>query len=694
MRTLHTLFLAIIALPFIAHSQIQPDRITIVRDSFGVPHIYAPTDAEATYGLAWAYCEDDFETLQIPFLAIKGLYSSVKGKDGVLLDAVAFFVGADRVVEEKYETSFTPKFKQLIRAYVQALNDYAESHPKEVRHKKLFPLEEKDIVKGYVMSFTFFANVHYDLIRIFDGTIKAQEDDLFSRGSNGWAFAPYATADGHTYVVSNTHQPLQGMSSWYECQIQTDEGWHFHGATFAGGITPFLGANPDLGWTHTTNYDDYNDVYRLVMHPQNKLQYRYDGEWKTLEVRKLKLKVKIGGVKVPVTRKFYWSEYGPTLKNKDGFYALRFPANMVLGAPEQWYRMNKARSYAEFKAALDLQTIPNQNVIYGDRAGNIFFLGNGLFPKRNPAYTWDRVLPGDTSATKWAPEWYPIEDIPFIKNPDCGYVFNMNHTSLNCTCPEENPQASDFSPTLGLQPKNTARALRFRELFSPDQPITYEQLKVIKYDSQFPDPLYTRTIENLNSIRTLSAEKYPDIADALAILSRWDGKTDVDNQQAALASLSIQYFLKHLRKEGIPDYNNTFEEIVFADAIRFAKKHLLKHFGALEIPLGDLQKHVRGDVELGVWGVPEVITQMTTVPHKNGTYKSRSGESYILFMRFVPGETFPRLESVVPYGSSNHEDSPHYTDQMELYINKQLKPITMDRAEILKKAERSYHPGE
>lgn len=683
-----------LACPLLLAAKIDPSTISIARDNYGVPHIYAPTDEAAVYGLAWAYCEDNFEDIQTPLLAVKSLYSSVKGKDGVLLDAISFFVGADRIVEEKYESSYSPEFKQLIRAYTEAVNVYAESHPKEVLHKKLFPITERDLVKGYVTVFTFFANAHYDLIRIFDGTIKAQESDYFSRGSNGWAVSPRMSADGQTYLISNTHQPLQGLSSWYECQIQTEEGWHFHGATFAGGITPFLGCNPDLGWTHTTNFDDYNDVYRLVMHPDKKDHYRYDGKWLPLEVRKLKLKVKVAGLRVPITRKFYWSEYGPTLKNKDGYYAMRFPANMLLGASEQWYRMNKARNFKEFRAALDMQKIPNQNVIYGDRAGNIMFLGNALFPKRNPAYTWDRVLPGDTSATKWAPEFYAIDELPLVINPDCGYVYNMNNTSLDCTCPEENLSAEDFSPTMGLQMKNTARVLRFREMMKDVDRLSWEQLLEIKYDGNFPETLYTRSIENLEDMRQLDPQKYPDLADAIDVIKRWDGGTEVDNLQASLVHLCIQHFFKYLRQEGIYDYNNTFPEKEFVEALRSAKKHILKHFGTLEVPLGDLQKHIRGDVELGVWGLPEVITQMMTVPYKKGTFQSRAGESFIMWMRFVPGEKYPRLSSVVPYGTSNHGESPHYTDQMQLYVDQKTKPITLDKEEVLAKAERIYHPGE
>lgn len=675
-------------------AQIDPSSITIVRDSFGVPHIYAPTDAAAAYGLAWAYCEDDFESMHQPLLGARQRFAEVKGKKGALLDAISFLVDANKVVEEQYEKELSPKFRTIVEGYAAGVNAYATQHPEEVQRPGLFPISGKDIIKGYVVSMTFISNVHYDLVRIFQDQIQAQEEDMFTRGSNGFAVSPNRTADGQTYFISNSHQPLEGPLAWYECQVNSDEGWHFHGATFAGGVTPFVGTNPNLGWTHCINFDDFDDVYKLTMHPQKKLHYKFDGEWIPLEKRVLKLKVKVGPVRIPAKRTFYRSKYGPTIERKGSFYSMRFPSNMTVKAAEQWYHMNKASNFEEWRSALDIQGLSNTAMVYADREGNIFFLGNGLHPYRDPAFNWAGVVPGDTSATLWPAKFHPVSTLPQVLNPKSGYVFNANNTALDCTAPDDNPKAEDYPAAFGLQPKNTARAFRIHTLIDPLEKISFDDLKRIKYDDKLPLPIYTRSIENLDMIRQFDAKDYPFIADAIDVLNRWDGGTSIDNRQAAVASLAILYYTKYIRDEGLFDYNNVYPEDVLVEGLVFAKEHLNKYFGKLEIPLGDLQKHVRGDVELPIWGIPEVIAQMRTVPHRKGMIKSELGESFILLARFDKNQPYPSIETICPYGTSNRPESPHYTDQMQLFVDKQTKPASLDKADVMRRAERVYHPGE
>ncbi len=670
---------------------IDVENIDIVRDKWGVPHIYGKTDAETAYGLAWANAEDDFATMQETLLAVKGQLSAVKGKEGALLDALAFIVEADAVVEQHFDKAFSVEFKKVLNGYMQGINAYAAKHPKQVLRKKIFPITEKDLIKGYVTLMTIITNVHYDLGRIFDNTIVNQESGSMGRGSNGIALSPKKSSDGNTYLVANSHQPLRGVSAWYEMHVNSEEGWNFLGGTFPGGVSPFLGTNEHLGWTHCTNYADFHDVYKLKMHPTEKKQYLFDGEWIELEKRVLKLKVKVGPIRIPVKRKFYKSKYGPTFKTKSGYYALRFPSNMEIRAAEQWYQMSKTTDFDGFKQTMRQQLLPSLNTVYADKTGNLYFLGNGLFPKRNPKYNWQGVIKGDTSATLWQPKFMPFDSLVQLENPKCGYIFNSNNTPFNCTCPEENPKAENYNKTMGYLTKNTARSVRFQELISAYDKMSYDDLKKIKYDSGFTLPLYTRTFENWDNIRHLDPKKYPDIADAIEWLKKWDGNAATDNRQAALVSLTIQYILKKYRKLGQIDYNNKPKDIVYANALRYAKKHLLKHFGKMDIPLGDLQVHVRGDKELPIWGLPEALTQMYTVPYKKGKFQSYLGDSYILFATYNESG-IKKIETIHCYGASNHPDSPHYDDQMDMYVNKQLKTMTLDKEKIYKEAVKVYQP--
>ena len=671
--------------------KVNPDNITIVRDEYGVPYIFSKTDKEAVYGIAWAQAEDNFHNMQETILAVKGLLAGDTGKDGAILDVIAHLVNVEKIVEEKFESTYSDEFKDLLDGYLQGINRYAELHPDELRHKDIFPLTAKDLVKGYVMSMTFISNVYFDMIRIFENELGPIEPVKVPGGSNGISISPKRSDNGKTFMISNSHQPLEGFTSWYELQVHSEEGWHFHGATFAGGMTPFVGTNENLGWTHCVNYDDFHDVYRLNMHPDKKLHYKFDGEWLKLEERPIKLKVKVGFLKIPVKKTFYWSKHGTVVKNKSGYYALRFPSNMVCGMAEQWYRMNKSSNKEEFVEALEMQELCSLNIIYADKEGNIMFVDNGLFPYRDPAYDWDKILPGDTSATLWPEKYHPVEDMLKVENPDCGYVFNMNNTGFDCTCPEENPEASDYDHVVSYQKGKTARSLRWHALIDEQGKVSYEDLKKMKFDGNFQFPLYTRNIKNFDEIRHLDEAAHPEISDIISIVKKWDGGTEVDNQQAAIISLSIQYILKYLQKEQILDQNNVLPNIEFVHALRFAKKHLQKHFGRLEIPLGDLQKHVRGDKEFPIWGLPEAITAMYTSPHKKGTFKSAMGESFILFSTYGK-DGVEKVETINCFGSSNNEESPHFDDQMEMYLDQKLKPISMDKEEIMKNAKRKYSP--
>lgn len=687
-------FLCLALFSFGQATAVDLKNITIARDAWGVPHIFTKTDVEAVYGLAWAHCEDNFEQIQEPFLASKGILGAVIGKDGALFDAVGFLIDSRKVVNEKYESTFSPKFKKMLEAYASSVNRYAELHPKEVLHKKLFPISPKDIVVAYNLSTTLIANLQFNLGRLFEANLEpitSSNQKPLTAGSNGIAIAPNKTKEGKTFLVSNSHQPLRSYLSWYEVHIHTEEGWNFTGATFCGGLTPFVGTNEHLGWTHCVNYNDYSDVFELTMHPKEKLKYKLDGEWLDLEERVWKAKVKVAFLKIGIKKKFYWSKYGPVIKNKAGFYALRFPSNMVIGAPEQWYHMNKAQNITEFKAALNRQEQPNLSTTYADKEGNIMFLDNGLFPYRDPNYDWKNIVSGDTSATLWAPKFMPIDSLLKVENPPSGYVFHMNGTGFNSTSDADNPNPSDYNATMGYITKNLPRQLRFKDLMANYDKLSYEDFKTIKYDQKHRFPLYSRTIENWDAIRHLSPEKHPEIADIIAVFSKWDGNADIKNKQAAIFVLSTLYISEYRTKQGISDLAGSIEEEIFVEALLYTQKYLLKHFKSLEIELGDLQKHVRGDKVMPISGVGESIAAMYTIPWKKGVRQSDLGESFILFATYNK-EGVEKIESISCYGASNRPDSPHYNDQMDLYLEQKTKVMSLDKEAILKAAKKTYHP--
>src|SRR5690349_16724116 len=300
---------------------IDPGNIDIVRDEYGVPHIFARRDREVAYGLAWAHAEDDFAALQKAVLASKSMLGQYSGKEGATIDYVVHFLRLRDVVKRRYENDISPDFKSVLQGYCDGLNAYAESHPREVFVKKAFPSTPQDLLVYSLLQLTLGVGLEDAFKQINKGTASMIQWE--PAGSNAFAFNSKLTADGNVYLTINTHHPLEGQVAWYEAHLSSEEGWNILGALFPGSPVIFTGFNENLGWTHTVNHPDRLDIYRLQTNPQNALQYKVDNKWLTLEERTIKLKVKVAAVNLLVKKKAYWSIYGPTVITGQGVFAMR-----------------------------------------------------------------------------------------------------------------------------------------------------------------------------------------------------------------------------------------------------------------------------------------------------------------------------------------------------------------------------------
>ena len=373
---------------------IDPKTIDIVRDAYGVPHIFAATDAAVAYGLAYAHAEDDFTTIQQSYLAGNAMLSKAIGNKGLPADFIAQFIGSEKIVSEQYEKKISPEYKKVIEGYGQGLNRYAETHPEEVLVQELFPITPKQMLR-YAQLQLFISSGGDAAVGKIVGN-QATPKTTTPKGSNTFGFNSTKTKDGATYLAINTHQPLDGPVSWYEAHLCSEEGTNILGALFAGSPNILIGANQYLAWAHTVNNPDKTDIFELEMHPNIKGQYRVDDTYLPLVKHKAKLRVRVLGLPITIKRNYYESIFGPTLKNKSGYYAVRTPALFDIRGLEQWWRMNKAKSFSEFYEILKMKAIPGYNIGYADRNDTIFYISNGLIPKRAPGYDWKNTVPGNT----------------------------------------------------------------------------------------------------------------------------------------------------------------------------------------------------------------------------------------------------------------------------------------------------------
>ncbi len=683
------LLITFILSSFTGFSQVNVNDVTIARDTFGIPHIFAPTDVGVAYGLAWAHAEDDFEHIQQMMITANARLGELQGKSGAPTDYFVRFIKAKELVDQHYDQDLSANYKAVLQGYADGLNAYAKAHPKEIKLRHVFPITPKTIVTAYVVMLTSMVGVS----KALEYVVKDDPGGYIfnaSAGSNAIAMNQRITADSAAYLLINPHVPIEGTASWYEAHLNSGQGLNIYGAFVPGMVMPAMGCNEHMGWAITFNWPDYVDVYEMEINPANKNQYKFEGDWYDFEVRKIPLKVKTKLGKITVKREALWCIYGPAYRTKKGVYALRYNTMFNVKAPEQWYRMAHAAGYSEFYQSMEMQGIPLFNFIMADDNNNIFYLFNALLPQRNVAYNWQKAVPGNTSKTFWN-TFYRMDQQPLKYNPKCGYVFNTNNTPFHCTAPEENLSPANFNKQSAFDwNRINNRELRFYELMQNKNKISFEDFKNIKYDCSYPTK-QGGVYRLFKPIYGLQESQYPDIADAITRLKAWNFNA-ADNRTTALVSLTFNYLFRE-KKAGYNELETGFdystEELVAA--IRYAKNYLITYHKTIDVPFGDVQRTFRDDKSFPVSGLPECIQAMASQENDKGFLRAQDGDSFIMFAKFSKknGNTY---ESVVPFGESRRKGNPHYTDQMEMYSKHQTKSITLDKQKVLQMATRVYHP--
>ncbi len=685
-----------------AYPKIKPEDVTIVRDSFGIPHIFGKTDADVAYGLAWANAEDAFRISQDLIYAAKGYMGRKDGISGVKADFFVHAIGARELVNERFDTDLSPAFKKYIDGFVQGLNAYAKAHPDEVKVKAAFPVTAKDIVAAYVVMMSFLNYSQNSVGDAVGGKFDQVVVDFPTQitppvGSNAFALNNTRTEDGKTYLCINPHLQMEGALSFYEAHLHSEEGLNMEGAMFQGSSSLAMGVNDSLGWGMTWNYFDKLDVYKLKMHPKKKLLYEFDGQWVALEKRPVWLKVNLskkGKFVLPVKKMTYWSKYGCTVKSSksESYYSIRFPGNMRIGAGEQLYKMNKARNYAEFWDALKVHSICLFNVVYADKDNNIFYLHHGMLPDRkDQSFNWNGMLPGNTSKDLWT-GFVPIDQMQHVINPDCGYVFNTNNTPYNATCdgfncPRTLPGYADE------RPGNNMRAERLLDYLNANPRFTFDKFRTMKFDASFPRT--GKFIESMAPLFNLDEQKYPDLKEAIGILKSWNRITDVHEYAPTLIGMVMKpLFDKHDCGDDCFVAGVATDEKELVELLRAGCDTLRSYFGTIKVEWGTVNRNIRGDKDLPLRGFADVLSPCYPERVKGAglKFKAKYGDTFTMLVSF-DSKGVQRLEALQPQGNSSRPDSPHYNDQMELFSKQQARVISLKKEDVMKRAEKVYHPN-
>ncbi len=682
--------------------------VRILRDSWGVPHVYGKHDADVAFGLAYAHAEDDFKTIQQSLMTSRGHLGLVDSYAPRLLNALAKAVGIGEVVttsgsdpaitdylvrllrvreklDAKYETDISGSTRAVLQAYADGVNLYAAQHPDKVV-AGFTAAEGKDVAAGFVFFTPLFFGLDHNIQELFEPT-RQREISLAAEGggSNAFAVAPSRAADHYTRLLINSHQPYTGPLAWYEARVHSGDGWDMAGGIFPG--SPFIlhGFGPHLGWANTVNTPDLTDIYVLTTDATHPNQYKFDGKWRDFERSRASISLRLfGPVTMTVSRDILYSVYGPVIERPHGTYAIRFSGHEKINQVEEYYRLNKAQNATEFEAALRLQAIPSQNYTYADATGRIAYYYNAVFPKRDPAYDWSKYLPGDTSRTLWT-EYMPFDAAPRVVSPRSGFVFNANNTPFFATAEADDLKPENYSKTFGIETRMTNRGLRAFEQLNADPSITRDAFHAYKFDKTYSTKsLLAGVIKDLLA-RDFTGDDL--MLKAQDVLRHYDMTANMESRGAALAIITA-----------LPVVVPTFSGKPPGDApaaLRKAAQTLMQHFGRLDPRWGEVNRLRRGTLDLPAGGGPDTLRaiESTLEPGPDGKFEAKKGDTLIYFVEWDPSGKVS-AQSIHQFGSATLDStSPHYADQAPLYQRQEMKPVWLDEADVRQHLEREYRPG-
>ncbi|WP_082615959.1 penicillin acylase family protein [Massilia sp. Root418] len=698
-------------------------RVTILRDKWGIPHVYGQTDADAVFGLLYAQAEDDFHRVELNYINAMGRLAEVQGEAELYRDLrMKLFITPDSL---KAQYAASPAWlKKLMRAWADGLNYYLLTHP-EVKPALLARFEpwmalsfSEGSIGGDIES------VDLKELERFYGKAPAtapgapaapavalagSDLDHEPSGSNGFAIAPAISKSGHALLMINPH------TSFYfrpEVQVNSAEGLNAYGAVTWGQFFVYQGFNDRLGWMHTSGGGDVIDEFlETVSARDGKYFYRYGREERPVKAVQIRLPYLTAAGMAEKTVTAYFTHHGPVVRSAEGRWVSVSMMNEPLKALQQSWLRTKARSYAEFYKVMELRTNSSNNTVYADADGNIAYFHGNFIPVRDPRFNYRKPVDGSDPATDWK-GLHAVKDTIQLLNPKNGWIQNTNSTPFTAAGPHS-PKQADYPAYMAAQPENP-RGIHAVRVLENKKDFTLDSLIAAAYDSQLTafEPLLPQLFaawEELPDGDTLKSSLAPQVH----VLRRWDMRYALASVQTSLAIYWLQDLAKIFgpaaKKQDMQvlDYIATQlapQERLYALARASAK--LNEDFGTWQTPWGEINRFQRltGDVvqpfddrkpsipvpyASGNWGALAAYGQ--TSPSKTRRIYGERGNSFVAAVEF--GKRV-RARSILAGGQSGNPASPHFMDQAEMYARGEFKDVLFYKDDVEKHLERRYHPGE
>ena len=691
---------------------------TIIRDSFGVPHIYGETDTDAVFGLLYAQCEDDFPRVEDNYIWAIGRLAEVAGEAAIYSDLRARLFMTTQEAKERYEQA-PDSVKELCVAFADGINFYLKTHP-EVKPKLITHFEP------WMPMYFSEGSIGGDIERISTQKIQAfyeqgaalpkEESLAIARaqeaaepaGSNGIAISGSRTKSGDALLLINPHTSFFFRG---EVHVNSKEGLNAYGAVTWGQFFVYQGFNEKTGWMHTSTYTDVMDEYLESIRPQgDSLVYRYGEEERLVEQQDVQLAYRDEEGRMQQKRfPIYRTHHGPITHMEEGKWVASAMMWDPVTALEQSYARSKQSDYIGFREMMDLRTNSSNNTVYADAGGNIAYFHGNFVPKRDPSFDFTQPVDGSNPATDWQ-GLHPVDENILLLNPANGWLQNCNSTPYTAAL-EYSPKREDY-PVYMSKDQENFRGIHAISLLKDMPAIDLDGLISLAHDPYLP--AFAVLIPGLVAAYDAAGNSTPDMKEAIEVLRQWDYKTDKNSVAMSLAHFyGTRYGAEGQRPEGL---SSDMERMTYfgtqspmEERLQIFQKTLSQmtaDFGSWNTPWGTINRYQRLDgaprqafndslpsiaigMASGRWGALAAYGARYTNNTKK-IYGTR-GNSFVAAVSF--GERV-RAKSMLAGGQSGDPRSPHFSDQAQAYADQEFKEVLFYKEDVLKDAKQTYHPGE
>jgi len=685
------------------------ERVEIRRTAYGIPHILADDLASAFFGLAYCHLEDYGERVVLGLVRSRGELARYLGRDE--LDSDFFNRSSYARAVETFHL-LDEDTRDVFRGYAAGVNHYIRFHPEELPEWVQPSFTPHDVAALWIGRVSRgkierFLELQYDRENVEEELPLVDEE-----GSNAWAFAPSRTVSGNAILLRNPH--LIWDAGYYEAHITVPGIINFYG-DFRVGRPLFYngGFNDFLGWSTTNNYPDLDEIYALEVDPDHPDHYLFDGGSVPLRREWVTVDFKNGDGLARESREFFHAPLGPVIHRGGGkIFVMRLAPDGEFRMAQQFLQMMRARNLEEWKSAMRIRAQPSSNFTYADREGNIFYLWNAAIPDLpHPSGEDEAAVAASRSDEVWT-QLVEFDELPRLLNPQGGYLHNENdpfhYTNLN---QEFNP--SDF-PTNFPEPRLRLRSQLALALIHNDRKLTLEEVVDLKHSMRML--LADRIKEDL-IVAVRSSNPEPELSRAIQVIENWNNTVAAESRGAELFRVWFEHYLldgeerssltrerwEQVWKAAFRHPWNPNEPLTTprglgnperaVEAFRKAADETRQNHGGWDVAWGEVHRLQMGSVDVPVGGCSSLLGCFRVLGFEeceSGKRVASRGDGWILAVEFSDP---PRAYSVLAYGQSSKEESPHHADQAELFARNQLKKVAFTEDEIRAQLLRKYRPG-